>query len=86
MVNTAANIAAQKRKRELREMKLAHKAEQREKAIESWFDLYDTSRSGTMSREEMRALLTAVKREALKEKGEKSKEVVVREELLDEVR
>lgn len=94
MVATAAAMAAQKRKKELREKKLIEKAEQREKAIEAWFELYDTSKTGKMSREEMRALLTAVKRDALKEPGgsgnrsskeEISASVAVSEELLDEV-
>jgi len=74
----AAVIA--RKKQQNRAKKLAAKAAAKEAAIDDWFKKYDKSGTGTMSREEMREVLTAFKRDATHDPN-----AVVREDLLDQV-
>ena len=46
-----------------RREKLEAKALEQEKTIEYWFERYDATKTGKMNREELRNLMTAVKRE-----------------------
>ena len=51
------------RKVRARREKLEAKALEQEKTIEYWFERYDATKTGKMNREELRNLMTAVKRE-----------------------
>lgn len=51
------------RKVRARREKLEAKALEQEKTIEYWFERYDATKTGKMNREELRKLMTAVKRE-----------------------
>ena len=52
----------QQQKEQARQQKLRAKQDEEQAAIEAWFSKYDVSRTGAFSKEEMRTLLTDVKR------------------------
>lgn len=75
---SAAVIAQQRKKK--RAAKLKAKNEAKEAEIADWFKKYDKSQTGTMSRDEMREVLTAVKRDVTKDPA-----ALVNDEILEEV-
>jgi Ca2+-binding EF-hand superfamily protein len=87
MPNTAAVFVASKKREEMRQkadeirrQKLEKQALRLEGLIDSWFDKHDVNRNGKMDRDEIKALLTDVKRDAT---GDPAAEV--KPELLDEI-
>ena len=76
--NVAAANAAVKAKK--RREKLEKRALEAEAQLDAWFGQYDTNKTGTFDREEMRNVLTDVKRQALGNGAD-----AVRDELLDKI-
>ena len=76
----AAVAAANRKKQQKKLKKLEAKAAQEQAAIEKWFAAYDVNRDGTLSMDEMRKLLTDVKRKVTGDA-----EAVVSEDLLKQV-
>ena len=63
----AARAMASKYRKIERETKLAKALEAKNEEIEMWFSTYDKDQSGDIDRHELKALLTAVKRETSKD-------------------
>ena len=59
---STARRKQQQQKEQARRQKLQAKQDAEQAAIEAWFSKYDVSQTGTFSKEEMRTLLTDVKR------------------------
>ena len=62
-----AMAMARKHTKIKRETKLAEALEAKNEEIEMWFNSYDKDQSGDIDRHELKALLTAVKRETTKD-------------------
>lgn len=76
----ASGYANARQKERERMRRLEEKERANEQKVELWFNKYDATNTGKFNKDEMRSLLTEVKREALSDPS-----AVVREELLDKI-